>query len=445
MRSGAVPSSPLPGRNSSNSLWKRRIHSASPITGGQQPFRLLVISPGQPIRNFSIPTNAVQNDAGSFTTQLLLNQHQRVLLSMSDATGVTAGGITSLLTVGASMSGAQCNTTSPVPDFFFSLDGDLEECKSYPFTLYSGAVQPITITGFIPNGQSFQITPTIGDSYTWKNNLTAGTSVSFSMTDSQGRTGGTSDIRVVKLSGDQSCLSTSTSAGTSSTTTSSGSQNTDSGGTGGSNEGKKSNVAAIAGGAAAGVVALLLAGLLAFLFMRRKKTQPSQKTDLTAVPFLPAPPDDGSQGHRPVFRAQSPQSTHNTHGSISQKGLLSHSSHPSFSGSPNTSPMMSEFGADQTRLQPGPSLSGYPPHRPLSAESLSGGHSQYPPQPPQRVILHTDIAESMPMDEPLELPPQYSAGRAPIPGLPSSTTPALLPPESSSSSNGGGLSGKIRS
>ncbi|KAJ3506021.1 hypothetical protein NLJ89_g7106 [Agrocybe chaxingu] len=418
------------------------------LPGGQQPFRLLVISPGQPIRNFSIPTDAFQNDAGSYTMQLLLNQHQRVLLSMSDATGVTAGGITSLLTVGASTSGVQCNTTSPVPDFFFSLDGDLEECKSYPFTLYSGAVQPITITGFIPNGQSFQIAPTVGDSYTWKNNLTAGTSVSFSMTDSQGRTGGTSDIRVVKLSGDQSCLSTSTLAGASSTTTSSGSQNTDTGGAGSPNEGKKSNVAAIAGGAAGGVVALLLAGLLAFFFMRRrKKPQPSEKADLTAVPFLSAPPDDGSQGHRPVFRAQSPHSTHNTQGSISQKGLLSHSSHPSFSGSPNTSPMMSEFGADQTRLQPGPSLSGYPPHRPLSAESSSGGHSQYPPQPPQRVILHTDIAESMPLDVPLELPPQYSAGRAPIPGLPSSTTPVLLPPaaDSSSSSHGGGLPGKIRS
>lgn len=48
-----------------------------------------------------------------FTIQLPLAEHQRVLFAVSDATGVTAGGTSTLFDVGASVSGAQCNTTSP--------------------------------------------------------------------------------------------------------------------------------------------------------------------------------------------------------------------------------------------------------------------------------------------------------------------------------------------
>jgi len=42
-------------------------------------------------------------------------------------------------------------------------------------------------------------------------------------------------------------------------------------------------------------------------------------------------------------------------------------------------------------------------------------------RPLHRVIVHTDIAES---DELLELPPSYSEGRVPIPGLLSTNIPA---------------------
>ncbi|KIM48270.1 hypothetical protein M413DRAFT_63195 [Hebeloma cylindrosporum] len=64
---------------------------------------------------------------------------------MSDALGITSGGISALLTVGDSIGGNSCNTTSPAADFYFSLDTDLEECKPYPFSQYPNAVQPITI------------------------------------------------------------------------------------------------------------------------------------------------------------------------------------------------------------------------------------------------------------------------------------------------------------
>lgn len=75
--------------------------------------QLRVPKPGQPIRNFSIPTTAFGNDAGSFTTRLTLAKSQRVMLALSDALGVASGGISALLTVGDSISGNSCNTSSP--------------------------------------------------------------------------------------------------------------------------------------------------------------------------------------------------------------------------------------------------------------------------------------------------------------------------------------------
>jgi len=139
------------------------LNSSSLIIGGQPPFRLVILSvgplfshpiyisqsiiqPQQRLRNISIPSSAFQDNAGSFTTQLTAAKDERILLSMSDATGETAGGITEFLTVGPSANGNQCDTSKLgeffssarlefilkgrlVPDFFFSLDSDLEECR----------------------------------------------------------------------------------------------------------------------------------------------------------------------------------------------------------------------------------------------------------------------------------------------------------------------------
>ncbi|EEC00036.1 hypothetical protein MPER_00119, partial [Moniliophthora perniciosa FA553] len=64
---------------------------------------------------------------------------------MSDATGPLSGGTSDLLTVGDTQTGTSCNTTLPANDFFFSTDDTLEQCKPYPFTLYDGAILPLTI------------------------------------------------------------------------------------------------------------------------------------------------------------------------------------------------------------------------------------------------------------------------------------------------------------
>ena len=150
-----------------------------------------------------------------------------MFLVMSDATGFGSGGTSLITQVGPSLTGKSCNTTDPGVDFFFSLDSALTQCRlvyhsdtlrqprltstrrSYAFSDYDKAIQPVIITvspthqplnvelsrtysqqGFIPGGNTFQLKPPTGPtSFDWKANLDAGTSVVFSMTDSQGRNG----------------------------------------------------------------------------------------------------------------------------------------------------------------------------------------------------------------------------------------------------------------
>ncbi|KIL70910.1 hypothetical protein M378DRAFT_155854, partial [Amanita muscaria Koide BX008] len=99
-------------------------------SGGQPPFQLLLIPPGGTITNITIPTTAFDDVSkqGSYTVpQLYLTEGTQFMLSMSDGSGVFAGGTSSLKTVGASQSNQACNTTDLGTDFFFSLDSPLTQ------------------------------------------------------------------------------------------------------------------------------------------------------------------------------------------------------------------------------------------------------------------------------------------------------------------------------
>ena len=103
------------------------------------------------------------------------------------------------------------------------------------FSGYDGAVQPVTIAvspilelatlfthdiffaqAIIPGGNGFLLNPPVGDpSYSWNVNVAHGTSMLFFMTDSRGRQGGSSDVRIVGVSDDSSCLNNLSPASTS--------------------------------------------------------------------------------------------------------------------------------------------------------------------------------------------------------------------------------------
>jgi hypothetical protein len=122
------------------------------------------------------------------------------LLTMSDANGFGTGGTSGLMTARPSSTGATCNLNDPGVAFSFQLPSSLQQCREFSFTQYNGAVQPVTIYGLIPAGESFRLDPPRGPSdYEWTVNVAARTSLIVFMVDSQGRQGGASDLLRVHL------------------------------------------------------------------------------------------------------------------------------------------------------------------------------------------------------------------------------------------------------
>ncbi|PFH50811.1 hypothetical protein AMATHDRAFT_47618 [Amanita thiersii Skay4041] len=387
-------------------------------SGGRPPFQLLIIPPGGTIRNISIPAAAFneKSKAGSFSVQQLrLPQGSKAILSMSDASGIFAGGTSEVFTVEGSTSGQSCNMADPGTDFFFSLDSDLAQCREmgidcdseYPFTRYNGAILPITILVHIPQGNSFAVYPPPADSFVWTANVTAGTPVAFSVYDAQHRIGGTSSIRIVQLTNQTSCLSSSTSP-----------NNPNFPGSGLPSSAKKG----LAIGISIGVVALLLiAFLIAFVcYKRLGHRRSSVRTSSLAVDLTYDPrstpvsmqrqtPPLPLEHYMPtpfVLPALSEQtddvqrltSTSYTHGA--RKSWLSQSDPP--------------LGSTQrSSSQPRHSKWSVQNQESTASSAITGRVSTVDPSD---IVVHTDIEDTLP----IEIPPQYSENRTPLPGFPSS-------------------------
>ncbi|KAL0951286.1 hypothetical protein HGRIS_007997 [Hohenbuehelia grisea] len=343
------------------------------------------------MRNISIPSTSFVNGTGTFTLQLALAQNRRFVLGMSDATGLVAGGTSAIMTVWPSISRANCNLTEPGIDFFFSLDSDLEQCKPYPFTRYPNASQPVTILASVPGGQSFVLNPPEGDSYNWTANVDAGTSIIFTMFDSTGRAGGTSDVKVVLRSDDTTCLQRDPPVPAHTP----------------SSQQRKLSSGAIAAIVVGVLVFLASLPVAALLFIRREHRRslvrsPSNQTlDLTGGQSTPRP---------------SPLSTE-------MAGTITPYNFPSRRPSnaylpPPAAPTVSSTAA---------SVPGWYPYKPsaraerpelsvVATESELPSRSNTANTRHSRVYVHSDIDEtpSEANDDVVELPPQYSARRQPI-------------------------------
>lgn len=228
---------------------------------------------------------------------------------------------------------------------------------------------------FVPNGEFFQITAPMGDTFSWRNNLTAGTEVIFGVKDSLGRDGGMSGSKVVITSGDTSCLRQKKSD-------------------------SSRNMAGIVGGVVGGLVGLLLIGSLFWFFLRRRRrarrSSEKGKLDLTYDAIGGTLADDNELVPHPyiIEPLVGPTVVLSDTASTSKSRLLPMTSSQHLSTTSVSSPRYSEF-------------------------SLTGSSSMYTDTrasvtPSQRIIVHTDISEA---EGPVELPPQYSDRRAPIPGL----------------------------
>ncbi|CCM05205.1 uncharacterized protein FIBRA_07414 [Fibroporia radiculosa] len=363
-----------------------------------------------------------------------------MLAVMSDASGFGSGGVSDVIHVGPPAGSSQCNAATGHPDFTFQTNSALAQCRAYTFSAYTGAVQPINITGLIPGGTSFVLDPPDGStSYSWMTDLSAGTSVVFFMEDSQGRQGGSTQLYTVGLSDESTCLtgsypsslavqpSATTSSGASTSILSASTSST----TSSESATAKSSVmpiGAIAGAVVGGVLGLVVAALLAILLVRRNRNNTIHYGD-EAVPYRGGrdkhetidPADETGDEMYPIvspYPLFNPTIPGPDLSSVS--GYMYSSSHsasgPSHSRQSSFAGAMPEAQSSEASSQGPTMLMG--PRR----KAAMAGVSAYPST--TRFIVHTDA------EEVVELPPKYSSLRA-GPSLPVAMDPMEQPHASS--------------
>lgn len=402
-------------------------------TGGTAPY-LLLLTPvfGTP-RNISIPDSAYSGGKGTYKTQIPFPSGQKLVMVMSDASGFGAGGATDVLTVGSSLGGS-CNMTDPGVAFLYELNTALQQCRTYTFSAYDGAVQPVTIMGIIPNGDTFVMNPPSGPTeYDWTADVYNGTSIIFAMADSQGRQGGSSDVKTVGTSTDQSCIddsspsstaapSTSPTASTTTTVTSAAASETTSSGSG-------TPIGAIAGTVLGGLVFLAAVITLALFFLRRKRDREHRYDDGTDLGRhsrrfqsdidLVDGYDTRSHGNTPSGSAF-PFFTRGTDYASSSPGSEVADYHSRGMPDSPPNPFASPRDHDQTPTSVDP-FTAHHHSQPSSSQTMSSAQRKAAmagnSYTPSRFILHTDI-DDVPLPPPdedgvVELPPQYSERKAP--------------------------------
>ncbi|KAG2061772.1 hypothetical protein BDR06DRAFT_945802 [Suillus hirtellus] len=417
-------------------------------TGGQPPFEILLTPVFAVPLNISVPASAFSNNKGSYTiSQLPFWNATQFLLTMSDATAFGSGGTSPIFKVGNPVAKNNCNTTGASVDFTFDLPTSLQQCNGYTFDDYGNAIQPITITALIPGGESLILYPPIGPSYTWVADVSAGTTLVFVMTDSQGRQGGSSDLETVTLSNNAACLSSNSPSSTASVPSSTtASTSTGISPTSSQNTSSSSNTATIASAAIGCVVALAaLTSLGMFLLRKRRASRSpyvisSSKRHSHRLPSMDLDHEGSRHGHVPPIYPFPYQTDSVNH--------LAPPIHPA-AQSHLTSPSTDDFALSNPRTPFSQTQHSRQISNPdsFAGDGDGGGSSmtstgrrkaamagQTAYKPSTRFILHTDVEDILPDDNGIvELPPQYSEHRQPL-----ATQPGSVPRPISSQSDHSG-------
>ncbi|KAJ7786241.1 hypothetical protein B0H16DRAFT_1489753 [Mycena metata] len=370
-------------------------------------------------RNISIQSTDVN---GTFSTPVPFNVSTKLVLSLSDSTGFASGGTTTIQQVGQSLGGV-CNTTTP-DHFVYGTPNSLNQCQPYLFNEYSTGVQPLTIFGVIPGGDSFVLNPPLNsNSFTWVVDVYNGTQIIFLMVDANLRQGG-SFLDTVTLTGDTSCINASSPSSTIDASASASASATSTGSAVPTTP-ASSKTGAIAGSVLGALIFLAVLITLGLFFLRqrqekknamapggsefRRTSRPMQsELDLTG-PFMSASTTPNNSTHN---LPSSPPAHYQPYGMASR---LPESANP-FNHAPSTAPS-SIHSPDVDPFMdraPGPSGSRTPGQRKSAMSGLTG-------YTPSRYVLHTDAEDedlAPNEDGVVELPPQYSASRPPAKGIP---------------------------
>ncbi|KAI0328475.1 hypothetical protein GY45DRAFT_1372293 [Cubamyces sp. BRFM 1775] len=446
--------------------------------GGTPPFQLTLAHVYGVPRTLDIPAKSFTSGKGSFTTPLTIPAKDQFIAIMSDATGFASGGASPLITAGKSSGQNSCNVTDPKLDFDYENNAALNQCRTYSFDNYVGAVQPVTIQGIVPGGTTFALYPPKGPTtFEWITDVAAGTQLVFIMTDSQGRQGGSSQVYTVGISDDATCLdknspatvahppsqtTSPTSKPTKTHTSSGASTATSTAASDGSGSSSKTSSGTIAAAIIGCLVGAIVVGTLVWFYLRRRRGTSvlkggifgkfqKKEVDLMHDPTVPPPaavspyplyhPQAGSQAD-----VYTPSSTVNLLGngnagaggrpsgdpygtaSAYAPSTVMFASQPSAPGSASIAsgfpggvlPPPGHRGSIHDGSVHGGSVSSWDQSvtSAMRRKAASAGVSPYAPS--ARFILHTDIEDDLPPppdDEVIELPPQYSERRAPPPAL----------------------------
>ncbi|KAH7919542.1 hypothetical protein BV22DRAFT_1050964 [Leucogyrophana mollusca] len=413
-------------------------------TGGQPPFELILVPEYTIFIEVPVPSSAFANNQGTASIQELpLAQGKRFVAVMSDAIGFGSGGVSNIITVGGPVENNGCNTTAQSPKFYYDPSDTLEQCSQYAFNYFNGAQQPVNVTaspsttfrpsqsclsvvsywqGLIPNGDSFVVQAPIASnySYSWLVDVAAYTSLILYLTDSTGAQGGTTNFSSVAYSGDNHCLTGSYPSSTASAAPTTTGTPTASGTSATSSSGTSLSTGAIAGIAIGGAAILAAFAALLLCYHRHKGSPPPHSAQrrhdpavnqvsgdlihpLTAHPYpypYPHQVDSSSQpgSSTPQYTSLRPWQYKSASQNLSSSTHLQHLP---------VNPSAAEFGHAVN-----PSLSSRERRSaPTSSEQSS--------RPSTRYLVHTDVDDARPENvEVVELPPEYSTNRQPIPSLP---------------------------
>ncbi|KAH7918063.1 hypothetical protein BV22DRAFT_1025220 [Leucogyrophana mollusca] len=398
-------------------------------TGGQPPFEIMLVPQNTIYINVPVPSSAFANNQGSYSiNELPLAEDQEFVVVMSDATGFGSGGVSNTITVGGPVGNNGCNTTSQSPSFYFDTpETTFQQCSQYAFDNYVGATLPVNVTasisGLIPGGDLFVVQfPTSSNySYAWTVDVAAGTSLILFMTDATGAQGGTTNISTVVSSEDSSCL-----FGSYPSSTGSAAPQMTSTPISPRKSGASLSVGVIAGIAIGGTAVLVTATALLLYYRRRRHGN----SPLSHIRFTKARDNslDLDQDPNNLTRATSIHAFPYEVGSLSQRApfmsqymALGQRAHDP-SSQDLSSPARLQDPRDNSATDSSLGFS-YAESSVASREDRRPSAEAEPlPRQTARFVVHTDIEDASPNGEELvELPPQYSEGRQPIPSLPQAT------------------------
>ncbi|KAL0578722.1 hypothetical protein V5O48_003278 [Marasmius crinis-equi] len=242
--------------------------------------------------------------------------------------------------------------------------------------------------GVVPGGTSIVLQPAYGVlSYDWTANVLSGTSMLFTMFDNDGRTGGTSDLRIAGATNDMSCINSTTPSSTMAagpTSTSSGSDSTSS----------DIPIGAIAGIVIGGLLILALAIMSGLFFLRRRR---SHSQDIRS--WIDGTEETDFGRHSQRLHSDFNYSSHSTVHLNESTPTLPNPANP-FTA-PSELDSVAEVHPYTIQESAGPSTTTA--QRKATLASVSS-HT------PSRFIVHTD-SEDFPeerSEETVELPPAYA-------------------------------------